>query len=497
NCGGFFGPYLKFAGYDALIVKGKSKKPVYILIDETVEIKDASHLWGKDTFETEDTIKADEGKVQVLSIGPAGENLVRFACITHNKGRQFGRSGAGAVMGSKNLKAIAVRGDKRVEVADPDALEKFRNELNEKIKERLAALSEYGTPQMAGLINSSGSLPTRYWTEGYFDRLENISAETMKKRIYKRKKACFACSVACGKVSKVEEGFYSGTEVEGPEYETLYAFGPLCDNDNLESIVKANEVCDKLGMDTISAGNILAFVMECSEKGILDKVLEFGDHSGMIHLLYKVAYRKDIGNTLAEGVKKAASVIGKGTERIAVHVKGLEPPGFDPRGLKGVALAYAVSPRGACHVRHLAHRPNVTGTHPFDSKKKIDRLSYDDQPELIKKLEDFYTIVDSMILCKFITLPTVGPILWDDMANLYQIVTGIPTDVKKLIFISERINDLVRLINIREGVVRADDTLPYRFMNTPLKNGASRGEIVEKRKFERMLDRYYELRGWG
>ena len=319
----------------------------------------------------------------------------------------------------------------------------------------------------------------------------------MKKRIYKRKKACFACSVACGKVSKVEEGFYSGTEVEGPEYETLYAFGPLCDNDNLESIVKANEVCDKLGMDTISAGNILAFVMECSEKGILDKVLEFGDHAGMIHLLYEIAYRKDIGNTLAEGVKRAASIIGKGAERIAVHVKGLEPPGFDPRGLKGVALAYAVSPRGACHVRHLAHRPNVTGTHPFDSKKKVDRLSYDDQPKMIKELEDFYTIVDSMVLCKFVTLPSIGPLLWNEIANLYSIVTGLPMDVLKLVSIAERINNLVRSINIREGVTREDDVLPIRFTKIPIKKGASEGEIVDEEKFNKMLDLYYQFRGWA
>jgi len=504
QCGGFFAPQLKFAGYDTVIIQGKSEKPVYLLIeDEKIEIRDAAHLWGKDSFETEDVIKKDHGKkFQVLSIGPAGQNLVRYACISHAKGRQFGRCGAGAVMGSKRLKAVAVRGSGSVQVSRPEEFEDFRKELNEKIKERLKSLIEYGTPSLMALTNTTGTLPTRNWTEGEFEGFEEINAEVMKRKIVKRSKACYACTVACGKISRVETGPYAGTEVEGPEYETLFALGSLCGNDNLESIAKANEVCDRLGMDTISAGNVLAFAMECYEKGIItQKVtggleLRFGNHEAMIATLRKIAYRENLGNVLAEGVRKAAEILGRGAEKFAVHVKGLEPPGYDPRGLKGVALAYAVSCRGACHLRHMAYRPNLTGSHPF-REGKIDRLSYDGQAEMVKKQENFYTIIDSMVLCKFVCLPTIGPILWEQLTKLYSIVTGVEAKMANLISKAERINNLIRLFNIREGIGRVDDDLSERFTKEPLKKGASEGQIVEGEKLGRMLDKYYELRGWG
>jgi len=504
QCGGFFAPQLKFAGYDTVIIQGKSEKPVYLLIeDEKIEIRDAAHLWGKDSFETEDVIKKDHGKkFQVLSIGPAGQNLVRYACISHAKGRQFGRCGAGAVMGSKRLKAVAVRGSGSVQVSRPEEFEDFRKELNEKIKERLKSLIEYGTPSLMALTNTTGTLPTRNWTEGEFEGFEEINAEVMKRKIVKRSKACYACTVACGKISRVETGPYAGTEVEGPEYETLFALGSLCGNDNLESIAKANEVCDRLGMDTISAGNVLAFAMECYEKGIItQKVtggleLRFGNHEAMIATLRKIAYRENLGNVLAEGVRKAAEILGRGAEKFAVHVKGLEPPGYDPRGLKGVALAYAVSCRGACHLRHMAYRPNLTGSHPF-REGKIDRLSYDGQAEMVKKQENFYTIIDSMVLCKFVCLPTIGPILWEQLTKLYSIVTGVEAKMANLISKAERINNLIRLFNIREGIGRVDDDLSERFTKEPLKKGASEGQIVEREKLGRMLDKYYELRAWG
>ena len=503
QCGGYFGPHLKRAGYDMMIIQGRSKEPVYLTVeDERVEIKDAVHLWGKDTFETEEIIKRDHGeKFQVLSIGPAGENLVRYACITHAKGRQFGRCGAGAVMGSKRIKAVAVFGSKSIEISRPDELEDFRKELNEKIKERLKSLREYGTPVIMALTNATGTLPTRYWTQGEFEGFEKINAEALKKNFVKHNKACFACAVACGKISRVEAGQYAGTEVEGPEYETLFALGSLCGNDNLESIVKANEICDRLGMDTISVGNVLAFAMECYEKRIITKndtggiELTFGNHQAMMAFLDMIARRKGIGDALAEGVRGASRIIGREAEKIAVHVKGLEPPGYDPRGLKGVGLAYAVSCRGACHLRHIAYRPNLTGTNPFENGK-IDRFSYHGQSEMIKKLEDFYSLIDSMVLCKFICLPTIGPILWDELAKLYSTVTGVDVRITDLILIAERINNLTRLFNVREGISRADDDLPKRFKEEPIKKGASEGQTVQKEEFKRMLDKYYELRGW-
>jgi aldehyde:ferredoxin oxidoreductase len=502
QCGGYFGPQLKYAGYDMIIIQGRSEKPVYLTIeDEKIEINDAAHLRGKDTFETEEIIKKDHGeKFQVLSIGPAGENLVRYACISHAKGRQFGRCGAGAVMGSKRLKAVAILGSGSIEISRPDELEDFRKELNEKIRERLKSLIEYGTPAIMALTNTTGTLPTRNWTQGEFEGFEEINAEAMKKKIMKRSKACYACTVACGKISKVETGPYAGTEVEGPEYETLFALGSLCGNDSLESIAKANEICDRLGMDTISAGNVLAFAMECYEKGIITKEdtggieLTFGNHKAMLTILRKIVYREGFGNILAEGVKRASEIVGKGSRKFAVHVKGLEPPGYDPRGLKGIALAYAVSCRGACHLRHMAYRPNLTASLPF-REGKIDRLSYEGQAEMVKEQEDFYTIVDSMVLCKFLCLPTIGPILWEELARLYYIITGKEVKKRDLIVTAERINSLVRSFNTREGISRKDDTLPTRFTYESIKKGASKGEVVRKEEFKKMLDEYYKIRG--
>ncbi len=507
QCGGHFAAHLKKAGYDMIIIYGRSEEPVYITIEDgEIRINSASHLWGKDAFETEDFIKKDHGKgFQVLSIGPAGENLVRYACITHDRGRQFGRCGAGAVMGSKKLKAIAVKGSGTIDVAKPEELDEFRGDLNDKIRERLKTLTEYGTPAIMALTNATGTLPTRYWSQGEFDGFEKINAETLKRRFVERSKACFACAVACGKISAIHKvpnilplGSFATVkevEVEGPEYETLFALGSLCGNDNLESIIRANEICDRLGMDTISAGNAIAFAMECYEKGIITRrdtegiELTFGNHEAVIAMLKSIAHRKGFGNVLAEGVKRAAEIIGKGSERFAVHVKGLEPPGYDPRGLKGVALAYAISCRGACHLRHMAYRPNLTGNHPF-REGKIDRLSYEGQAEMVKEQEDFYTLVDCMVLCKFVCLPTIGPILWDELVKLYSIITGIEVGKEELLTAAEKINNLVRSFNLREGISRKDDVLPERFLKEPLK-----GQVVEKEKLDKMLDRYYKLRG--
>jgi aldehyde:ferredoxin oxidoreductase len=482
-----------------VIIRGRSKKPVYLIIeDEKVELRDASYLWGKDAFETEEIIKKDHSEgFQVLSIGPAGENLVRFACISHNRGRQLGRCGAGAVMGSKRLKAVAVKGSGTIEIAKPGKLDEFRRELNDRIRERLKSLTEYGTPAIMALTNTTGTLPTRNWQEGEFEGFEKINAEAVKRKLVKRNKACYACTVACGKISKVETGPYAGTEVEGPEYETLFALGSLCGNDHLESIAKANEICDKLGIDTISAGNVLAFAMECYQRGLITRkdtdglALTFENHEAIITTLTKIAYRQGFGSTLAEGVKRAAEIIGKGSEQFAVHVKGLEPPGYDPRGLKGVALAYAVSCRGACHLRHMTYRSNLTGLHPF-MEGRIDRFSYDGHVEMVKELESFYTLIDSMVLCKFVCLPTIGPILWDELTKLYSIITGIEAGKEELMMAAERINNLVRSFNLREGISRKDDVLPDRFVKKPLK-----GQVVEKEKLDKMLDRYYKLRGWN
>jgi aldehyde:ferredoxin oxidoreductase len=254
-------------------------------------------------------------------------------------------------------------------------------------------------------------------------------------------------------------------------------------------------------MDVITTGNVLAFAMECNEKRIIANKelaglqLAFGNHEAMITTIGKIAHREGFGNVLAEGVRKAAEITGKGSERFAIHVKGLEPPGYDPRGLKGVALAYAVSCRGACHLRHLTYRPNLTGSHPFTEGAKIDRLSYRQQTEIVRQLEDFYTIVDSMVLCKFVCLPTIGPILWNELTRLYYIITGLETTKQEMIEKAEGIERLIALFNAREGATKEDDRLPERFMKEGLKNGASKGEVVLEDEFDRMLDDHYKTRG--
>lgn len=477
QCGGFLATEFRKAGVDFLFITGKADRPVYLLIDNgEVEIKNASHLWGRDTFETEEILRKDHGG-EVLCIGQAGERLVRFACITHRRGRQFGRAGAGAVMGSKNLKAIVVRGSKRFEVANPEELRDFRRWLVEVAREKLWSLSKYGTPGMMSLTNEAGVLPTRYWSKGSFGGFENINAEAVLKHV-KRRSACFGCTVACGIISRIEE-----VELEGPEYETLYALGSLCENKDLKSILRAAELCDRYGMDTISAGNAIAFLMVCSEKGDVSEKLRFGDGEKVVEFVKKIAFREGIGNVLAEGTKRAAKILGASVEPI--HVKGLEPAGYDPRGLYGIALGYAVSPRGACHMRSCAYRPNLLGF--------VDRFSPEGQAALVKDLEDLYCVVDSFVLCRFLCLPVIGPILWGELAKLYRIVTGKEIAVEELKKIGERICDLVRKFNEREGV--GEDKLPEFFFKSPIKIH-DKEVVLSEEDFRKMLKEYYGLRKW-
>ena len=499
-CGGSIAPELKAAGFDGIVITGRSKGPVMLVVEDgEAELRPAEHLWGLDTFETEEAVRLELGKrFQVLCIGPAGEKLVRFACVCHSRGRQLGRCGAGAVMGSKKLKAVAVQGTGTVEVARPEKVDELVAELRAKAKDTLVGLSEYGTPAIMARTNATNTLPTKNWLEGSFPGFGRINARAMKERVVIAARACRGCPVACGKLSEVREGPYAGSKAEGPEYETLYALGALCYNDNLESIVALNEFCDRMGLDTISTGNVLAFAMECYERGIIGPEdtggleLRFGNHEAMVEAVKRIAAREGkLFDLLAEGVARAARALGRGAKDLAVHVKGLEPPGYDPRGLKGMALAYAISARGACHLRHVAYRPNLTGKHPFRPGVPVDRLSYEGQAEMVVELEDFYAVVDSMVLCRFLCLPTIGPVLWEELSAIYSAITGLDRGPSELRSVGAAINDLVRAFNVREGISRKDDTLPKRFFEHPVA-----GEVVDKRQFERMLDEYYALRGW-
>ncbi len=457
QCGGFAPHEMALTGIHFLMITGKSEKPVYIAVENgSVEIKDASHLWGLDTFETERILKKDEGG-EVISIGQAGENLVRFACITHRKGRQFGRAGGGAVLGSKKVKAIVFKGDGKSKTSS-----EFEEFLKDKVISNLSALQNYGTPNIMWVVNKAKSLPSLYWNESEFDT-EDIDAEAMLK-YFVRKNACFACRVACGRISRVEN-----SEVEGPEYETLFAFGTLLGNRDLESIIKANELADRFGIDTITAGNVIGFAIKLSKLGKIDERIEFGEGEKFVELIRKIAFREGIGDLLAEGVAR----MEKKTGVEGVHVNGLEPPAYDPRGLFGVALAYSTSPRGACHMRSCAYRPNLAGL--------LDRYSPEGQARLVKELEDFYAVVDSLVYCRFLTLPQIG-MGWEDVARLLEITTGRRYEIEKLKKIGHKIHTMAWEFNRREGIGYGKP--PSKFFDRNL----------SREDYEKMLKEYIRLR---
>jgi aldehyde:ferredoxin oxidoreductase len=501
-CGGYIGTELARAGFDALVVKGVSTDPVYLIVEDgRVEIRSASHLWGLDTYTTEKELWSELGEVMTASIGPAGENLVRFACIVHGlymhekkklRGGFFGRTGGGAVMGSKKLKAIAIRGNYKIEPIDDGKFIEFRDRVVRLAREKLQTLTKYGTSAIMALTNSTGSLPTRYYEGGSFPGYEEMGPETFNKLYVKKRITCFACPVACGRHSETSDGL----EMEGPEYETLFALGPLTYIDELEAILRANDLANRLGLDTITTGNVIAFAMYLAEKKLIkEEWLRFGDGEALVKAVEMIAYRRGLGDILAEGVKRASEKLA--ASEYAVHVKGLEFPGYEPRALKGVALAYAVSARGACHLRHVAYRPNLIGAHPFNPEIKVDRLSYDGHVEYVAELEDFHVIVDSMILCKFYCLPIIGPLLWRELSEIYYLATGKSINPAELRRKGEIINNLIRVYNLREGLKKDDDMLPPRMYSEPLKFGASQGQNIDPERFMKMLDEYYRLRGWS
>ncbi|RUA25692.1 MAG: aldehyde ferredoxin oxidoreductase [Bacteroidetes bacterium] len=504
--GGYLGTEFAKAGFDAIIIRGESKKPVYIFVEDgSIEIRDAAHLWGLDAYETEKEIWREHGEIMPAVIGPAGENLVKFANIVHGlymhkqkglRGGFFGRTGGGAVMGSKKLKALVVRGSLRIEAGDPELLGRLREKIVKLAKEKLKGLSKYGTSGIMALTNSTGSLPSRYFIDGSFDGYDKIGPETYNSTVVKKHTTCYACAVRCGRHSVIEE---DGEKIEthGPEYETLYAMGALTGVDDLNAIVKANELAGRLGFDTITGGNVVALAMYLGEKGRLrDEEVEFrfGNPEALVKSMELIAYRRGIGDILAEGAKIAAEKLGE--PEAAVHAKGLEPPGYDPRALKGAALAYGVSVRGACHLRHIAYRPCLVGQHPFKPEVKVDRLSYEGHAEYVLEEEDFYALVDSLIICKFYTLPVIGPLLWEGLREVYRAATGVEASVSDLKLIGERINNLIRVFNLREGLKREDDKLSRRLYREALKKGESSGEIIDEEKYEEMLSKYYNLRGW-
>jgi aldehyde:ferredoxin oxidoreductase len=487
--GGQFGAKMKFANFDYFLLRGKAKKPVYLYVNNNGgQLLPAEDLWGLGIHQTEAQLKGKYPKASVAAIGPAGEKLVKIACITADTYRQAGRGGVGAVMGSKNLKAVVVEGDGKPELADKEGFTKLAKELGQMVLKHpfMAVRRNLGTPLWVRKSNDGGFLPTRNFSSGYFEKAEDISAETMKERIVQRNHACFNCTIACGKFSRVSGGKFDGTVVEGPEYETLALMGANCGINSLEAIAKANLLCDDLGLDTISTGNAIAFAMECTEKGLLSKTngldLKFGNEDALVEMVKKIAYREGLGDLLAEGVKRASKSIGQGSDIFAIHVKGMELPGYEPRGTWGMALAYATSDRGACHQRAFTPGAELDGVLP--------RFSTDKLASYVKSVQDERASCFSLVVCDFV------PLSVDDCVNLLNSATGFAMTSDDYLTAGERIWNLVRIFNLNAGITREDDRLPLRFHQEKLPSGAAKGQVIPIEDFNKMLDEYYQVRGW-
>jgi len=494
---GTFGAELKRAGYDAIILTGKAEKPTYLWIDDdSVQLLDASNLMGKSPAQTEETIKTDLGDyyIRVAAIGIAGEKLTRIASIINEKTRAAGRTGLGAVMGSKNLKAIAVRGTHDIIPAKPDQFMEMVQEFHERMKG--PATKKYrtlGTPENVLVHNALYCMPTRNYNNAHFEDADKVSGELLNEKYVAKIIGCNSCAMRCEHEVVVPEGPYKGT-LTRMEYETLWAMGPYCGINRLDAIIKAMELANYYGMDAISTGVIVGFTMDCYENGILTKKdldgieANFGNSEALIQLIEKIGNRQGIGNTLAEGVRIAAKKIGKGAEKLAQHIKGLEVTGYDLRCLKTAALGFAVSFRGADHNRH--------GAYSFDVKGKVNRLKAEKgRGPMVRDMEDTYAVIDSLIICKFSRGTYYKGLV--EMAKLYNLVTGIDMTAEELKQSGERINTVARVINIREGLGRKDDTLPWKVMNMPIPDeGPVKGAVVTQKELDLLLDDYYESRGW-
>ncbi len=491
--GGYLGAELKFAGFDGVIIRGKAEKPVYLWVnDGKAGIRDARNLWGRDTHETENRIREDlsDRAVKVATIGPAGENLAKIACVTVDLYRQAGRGGVGAVMGSKNLKAIAVRGHGEVSVPNIEEFIELCKDIttNDVLTETNLWAKTDGTPGFLPLTQEGGILPTRNFQMGVFEHATKIDSEAIKEKIFVRRRACYGCPLGCGNITQVKHGPFAGTVVEGPEYETLALSGSNCYINDLEAITRYNLLCDKLGLDTISTGDAIAFAMECYEKGVITEKdtngleLTFGNVEAYVEMPNLIAYRRAIGNILAEGVKRAAEKIGKETERFAVQVKGLEYPGYEPRGSIGMALAYATADRGACHLRAWPADSEVFGD--------MDPFTTEGKAQLVIDNQNLYCSKWSLVVCDFYAIG------YENIAKLCSAATGWKLTEDDMKIIGERVWNLVRMFNVREGFTRKDDTLPYRISNDPLQGGKADGHTVKPEDFNKMLDEYYKLREW-
>jgi aldehyde:ferredoxin oxidoreductase len=501
---GEFAMNLKYAGYDMLIFEGKAKKPVYLWIeDDKVEIRDAQSLWGLNSQQTRDAVvAATSPRAKVASIGPAGEKLVRFACVMNDDDRAAGRSGVGAVMGSKNLKAIAVKGSKGVKVADRKAFYQAVESAYKTLdSDTVRWFTQVGTPGVLGEVQSFGALPTRNFSVGVYEDWQKIDGDALAATISVRKRmgtACPACPIACGRVTKVTDPDFAG-QGGGPEYETIGMFGSNCGVNDFNAISKANFICNEMGMDTISCGNSIACAMEMYERGIIPAEdigfpLPFGDAKAMVRLTEMIALREGFGDLLAEGSYRMAEKYG--TTEYFMGVKKQEFPSYDGRALQGMGLGYATQPRGACHIRGEVQDLDLYGVVQWKVTKDrgitlVDPLRWDDKPMLAKDVQDFFCMIDSCGMCNFVFFLTVDE---DQMRDLIEAATGIDMGgYEGFKRTGDRIFNLETLFNRRAGITSAEDTLPKRMLEEPMPDGPAKGYVVH---LAEMLPEYYERRGW-
>jgi len=481
--GGKVAEPLSGTGYDAIVIHGASENHVYLEIsDEGVKFHHASNIWGKDTYETEDIIKREVGvkNAGVVVIGPAGENLVRFACIENDYFRSAGRTGVGAVMGSKKIKGIAFYGNKEKQVAKPDLLRKLYIEIRDIGKEDpgVKRYKDMGTLQMVPVMNKFGAFPTRYWHAGTYDKWQNLTMDALQEKSKVRAHACPKCFAACGRATEVLEGRHKGLKQE-IDYETVGSFGGLCLIDDITEVLYLNDICDRLGIDTMTAGNLCGFTIEASHRQDIGEIIEYGDVDGIATLLNKMARKEGIGATLAEGVKHASKEWG--LEDFAAHVKGLDFAMYDPRALKGMGLAFATSDRGACHLRATIYKAEISGLIAPDE--------IEGKAEIFIDFEDRHTLFDALILCRFFR--DLYP--WEKISTLINTITGLELDKKQLQKMASDITNKAREFNLREGMKRADEMLPKRFFEDKLEDS---GKVLPKADFDKMLSDYYRIKGW-
>jgi len=493
NSGGSFGAEIKFAGYDLLIIEGKAEKPVYLWIcDGKVEIRDAGHVWGQLVPDTTEIIRGETDEdAKVACIGPAGEKLVLFACIMNELYRAAGRSGVGAVMGSKNLKAVAVLGSGSVKVAKPEAFKAAVMKSRKKIQDHPVGgtgLRVYGTDVLVNILNQIGGLPTRNFRDGYYPAANNVGGESLTDKLLTRPRGCFSCIISCGRATKVTDPKFAG-EGEGPEYESAWAFGPDCGIDDINAVTKANYLCNEFGLDTITMGTTIAAAMDLYEDGVIglkdtDGVaLNFGNAEAMVEMVRKTGLREGFGDRLALGSYRMTESFGHA--EYSMSVKKQEMPAYDPRSVQGVGLEYSTSNRGGCHVRGYTVAVEVLG-----NPVKMDNLAVEGKAGLTITFQNLTAALDASGACLFTTFGLGA----DELAEMLSALTGVDYSVDEFMKAGDRIWNLERVWGQKAGMGMKDDQLPERLVKVPLVSGAAQGHVAHAPE---MLPEYYQLRGWS